>query len=85
MYLNLSVKAELGIGDSLGYLFQHLVPKLPESISHVGTLLLHDLFQERGQLRECRIIFVVEPTLNKDSVIWLQLEVLSHVVYNYCL
>lgn len=42
-------------------------------------------FQQRSQLREGCVRHVVKPTLNKDTVVRLQLEVLCNIVHDDCL
>lgn len=45
-------------------------------------MLFHNFFEQGAKLIESGISHVVEPAPDKDSVIWLELEVLSHIVYN---
>ena len=78
----LSIQAELWVGDALGDLLQHLVAEASQCITHVRHLLLHDLLEERGQLRQGCVVLVVEPRLDEDAVIRLEHEVLGHVVDN---
>ena len=79
---NRSVKAQLRIGHSLGYLFQHLVSEFPQCVAHVGHLLLDDLLQQGRQFGQGRVIHVVEPALDEYAVVRLQLEVLRDIIDN---
>lgn len=67
---------------SLGYLFKHLVSESSQGISYIWHLFLHYLFQKWGQLTQGCVVHVIEPGLDEDSVVWLKLEVLSHVIDN---
>jgi len=60
-----------------------LVTKLSQRIAHVAHLLLHNFFEERSQFLESSVSHIIKPTFNEDSIVWLQLEVLSHIVHNY--
>ena len=64
-------------------MFQHLVTELAQSVTYVGDLLLDYLFKKRSKLGEGGVIHVVEPRLDEDTVIWLQLEVLSNIINDY--
>ena len=75
-----SVKAQLRVGHSLGYLFQHLVSELPQRVTHVRHLLLDDLLQQRRQFGQGRVVHVVEPALDEYTVVRLQLEVLRDII-----
>ena len=44
--------------------------------------LLLITFEKWSKLRESSIRHVIKPTLDKDAVIWLQLEILCHVIHN---
>ena len=78
----LSIQAELRIGDSLGDLLEHLVTEASQCVTHVRHLLLDDLLEERSQLRQGCVLLVVEPRLDEDAVVRLELKVLGHVVDN---
>ena len=65
---------------SFGNLLKHLISELSQGVSHVIHLLLRNFFEERSQLRKCCVGHVIEPTLNEDTIVWLELEVLSDIV-----
>lgn len=46
MYKSPSVEAQLGTRNSLLYLFNHLVSKLPQRIPHVYHVLLYDFYKQ---------------------------------------
>jgi len=81
--ITISIEAQLGISHSLGYLLEHLVSELAESISHIRDLLLHNLFQKRSEFGQGCVVLVVEPTLNEYAVVGLKLEVLSDIIHYY--
>tara|TARA_B110001450_G_C17625947_1_gene483171 strand:+ start:211 stop:552 length:342 start_codon:yes stop_codon:yes gene_type:complete len=60
-----------------------LVAEFAQSVTYVGDLLLDYLFKKRSKLGEGGVILVVEPGLDEDTVIWLQLEVLSNIINDY--
>ena len=78
----LSIQAELRIGDALGDLLKHLVTEASQCVTHVRHFLLDDLLEERSQLGQGGVILVVEPRLDEDAVVRLELKVLGHVVDN---
>ena len=78
-----SIKTKLRISNPLSYLIKHLIPKSSKSITHIRHLLLHNLFQKRGKFWQSCVIHVIEPTFYENSVVWLQLKVFGHIVYNY--
>jgi hypothetical protein len=67
---------------SFGNLLKHLISELSQGVSHVINLLLRDLFEERSQLGECCVGHVIEPTLDEDAIVRLELEVLCDIVYD---
>jgi hypothetical protein len=44
--------------------------------------LLLITFEKWSKLGESSIRHVIEPTLDKDAIIWLKLEILCHVINN---
>lgn len=77
-----SIKRKLWVGDALGYLFEHLVSEPTKCVSDVRYFFLYYLFQQWSQLAQSCVVLVVEPRFDENSVVWLQLEVFSHVVDN---
>ena len=64
-------------------MFQHLITEFAQSVTDVGHLLLDYLLQKRSKLGKGGVIHVVEPGLDEDTVIWLELEVLSDIINDY--
>ena len=60
-----------------------MVTEFAQSVTYVGHLLLDYLFEKRSKLGEGGVIHVVEPRLDEDTVIWLELEVLSNIINDY--
>ena len=67
---------------SRGHSFVQLLPALFQSNSYVRDALLDDLPEQRGHVHQASVIWVVEPRLDGDPVIWLKQEILSYVVNN---
>lgn len=79
-----SVESHHRVRHASFQLLDHLVAEAPKCISHVGHLLADYLLQERSQLLQCRVGHIIEPAPNEDSIVRLQLEVLSHIIDNEC-
>ena len=63
-------------------LFNHLILQLLQRNPYIINSLLGNLNQNRGQLRQGSIMRVIEPALNKNSIIRLQLEILRNIIHN---
>lgn len=61
-----------------------MVSELAKSISDVRHVFPDDLFKQGREFGQGCVVHVFEPAFNEDSIVWLQLEVLSHVVDDYC-
>ena len=76
-----SLKLRLGT-DSIGYLPQDLISVRSQTFPHVWHFLLHQFHQQRRYLLQEVVIHVIIPCRYEYSIVRLEDEVVTDVVYD---
>lgn len=51
-------------------------------MSHISYVIIHYAFQERHHKFQFLIVLIIEPTFNRDAIVWLVVEVFLDVINN---